>query len=152
MYSIRDDIEDDPAKKLFRQGMMHHGTYLFDDGTIGYIADPEFDIEDFIDGDYDSDLLNSEDTEKREEYIKSLFDGKIPIGNIYIDRYDREGEFYQGGCFLYYEGETLGDYCDRNGEPRPVREIPEEAYELLEEGAEGYLEKVIELVPEWKKD
>ena len=42
------------------------------------------------------------------------------MGNIYIDRWDLNGEFYQGGCLLYYEGETMKDYCDRNREPYPV--------------------------------
>ena len=112
---------------------MPHGCYLFDDDTFGHIADPKFDVEEFIDNP-DYDLLGSDDADVRERYIRSCFDGKLPIGNIYIDRWNANGEFYQGGCFLYYEGETLRDYCDRNGEPYPVREVPEEIIELFEAG------------------
>ena len=96
-----------------------HGCYLFDDGTFGYIGDPEFDPEDFLeDGETEDDLIR---------------DGRRPIGNIYIDRWTKDGEFIQGGCFLYYEGETMKDYCDRNGEPHPVREF----YATLDKGEDA---------------
>ena len=38
----------------------------------------------------------------------------------------------RGGCFLYFEGETLRDYCDRNGEAYPVRNIPGEVIDAFE--------------------
>ena len=56
--------------------------------NVGYIGGLKFDPEDFL----EDDLIR---------------DGRRPIGNIYIDRWDLNGEFYQGGCFLYYEGETM---------------------------------------------
>lgn len=60
------------------------------------------------------------------------------------------GEFYQGGCFLYYEGETMRDYCDRNGEPYPVRETLEEVIEMFESGDFSNLKKLQKEVPELK--
>jgi len=33
-----------------------------------------------------------------------IFNGRRSIGNRYIDRWGRDGEFYQGGCFLCYDG------------------------------------------------
>ena len=41
--------KEDPADYVFRRGHIPGGSYLFDDGTFGYIADPEFDISEFID-------------------------------------------------------------------------------------------------------
>ncbi len=115
---LRRKKREDPADYVSRRGYSPHGCFLFEDGTFGYIGDPKFDMEDFLD----------EDQEPEDLWL----DGKEPIGNIYIDRWDADGEFWQGGCFLYYEGETLRDYCDRNGEPYPVRRIPEEVIEAFE--------------------
>lgn len=53
--------------------------------------------------------------------------------HLYRQVGNRRG-FHQGGCFLYYEGETLRDYCYRNGEPYPVREVLEEVIEAFEAG------------------
>ena len=152
--------EEDPADYVFRAGYSPHGSFLFEDGTFGYIGDPEFDIKDFLE---DDDWQTAEfiedyyygisDREKRAEaemLIRERFDGKIPIGNLYIDRWDANGEFYQGGCFLYYEGETLRNYCDRNGEPYPVREIPDEVTEAFEAGDYETLKKFRKEVPELK--
>ena len=127
---------------MFRRGHIPGGCYLFDDGTFGTIADPEFDISEFIDFEdwetqefiesYWYGMLDGEEKEEAERYIRSHFGGKLPIGNIYIDRWGTDGEFYQGGCFLYFEGETLRDYCYRSGEPYPVREVPDEVIEAFE--------------------
>ena len=57
---------------------------------------------------------------------------------------------HQRGCFLYYEGETMRDYCDRNGEPYPVREIPEEIIKMFESGDFSNLKKLQRKVPELK--
>ena len=123
-----------PADYMFRAEYSPHGCYLFDDGTFGYVGDPEFDPDDFLeDGETEDDLIR---------------DGRGPIGNIYIDRWTKDGEFIQGGCFLYYEGETMKDYCDRNGEPYPVREIPEEVIEMFEAGNLEGLKKWRKKVPE----
>lgn len=107
---------------MFGSGYGFRGTYLFDDGTVGFIADPEFDPEEFTYG--DGELIDDE------LYIN----GQHAIGNLYIDRFDMEGEFFQGGCFLYFEGEMMKDYCDRNGEPYPVRRIPDDVYDAFEVG------------------
>jgi len=91
-----------------------HGSYLFDDGSFGYIADPEFDPGEF---EYLDDAQYIDD----ELYLN----GRHALGNLYIDRYLKDGTFIQGGCFIYFEGETLRDYCDRNGEPYPLKRIPD---------------------------
>ena len=120
-----------PADRVFRAGVSPHGCYQFSDGTFGYVGDPEFDPEDFLEDGETEDDLNR--------------DGRRPIGNIYIDRWTKDGEFIQGGCFLYYEGETMRDWCGRNGEPYPVKEIPEGVIEMFEAGN-------LEGLKKWKRD
>ena len=153
--------KEDPADYVFRRGHIPRGCYLFDDGTFGTIADPEFDITEFLEDDdwetvefiedYYYGMSDREQIAEAERLLRERFGGKIPIGNIYIDRWDVNGEFYQGGCFLYYEGETLRDYCYRNGEPYPVREIPEEVIEAFEAGDYETLKKFRKEVPELKR-
>lgn len=153
--------KEDPADYVFRSDRSPGGSFLFDDGTFGTIADPEFDITEFLDGDdwetqefiesYYYGMLDREQEADAERLLREKFGGKIPIGNIYIDRWDVDGEFWQGGCFLYYEGETLRDYCYRNGEPYPVRRIPEEVINALESKDYAALKKYRKAVPELKK-
>ena len=69
--------------------------------------------------------------------------------HLYPQVGNRRG-FHQGGCFLYYEGETLRDYCYRNGEPYPVRRIPEEVIEMFESGDFSQIRKWRRKVPELK--
>ena len=152
--------KEDPADYVFRSDRSPGGSFLFDDGTFGYIADPEFDISEFIHFEdwetqefiesYWYGMLDGEEKEEAERYIRTHFRGKLPIGNIYIDRWGTDGEFYQGGCFLYFEGEALRDYCYRNGEPYPVREVPEEVIEAFESGDYEALKKFRKEVPELK--
>ncbi len=52
--------------------------------------------------------------------------------------------------FPVLRGETLRDYCDRNGEPYPVRRIPEEVIEMFESGDFSQLKKWRKVVPELK--
>ena len=161
MFSIfRRKKREDPADYVFRRGHIPGGCYLFDDGTFGTIADPEFDITEFLDDDWETvefiesyyyGMLDREQEAEAERLLRERFGGKIPIGNIYIDRWDTDGEFWQGGCFLYYEGETLRDYCYRNGEPYPLREIPEEVINALESKDYAALKKYRKAVPELKK-
>ena len=123
MHDIRKkETAESPADYVFGSRYGFHGSYLFNDGTFGYIADPEFDPEDFVYDDFDLVFIDDE------LYI----DGKHVLGNLYIDRWTKEGEFIQGGCFLYFEGETMRDYCDRNGEPYPVKCIPDDVIEAFE--------------------
>lgn len=112
------------------------GTYLFDDGTIGRIGEPDFDIDDYLDDGEDPD-----DLEVR---------GREPVGNIYIDRW-KPGRFYEGGLYLYYKGETLRDYCERNGEPLPMRRLPDDVYDLIEDGEWDELKRYCDEVPELKR-
>ena len=153
--------QEDPADFVFRPGVFPGHCFLFNDGTFGYIGDPEFDIREFLEEDdwetadfiedYYYGMLKGEQKTEAERMIRERFGGKIPIGNLYIYRWDVNGEFYQGGCFLYFEGETLRDYCDRNGEPYPVRDIPGEVIDAFE--AEDYeaLKKFRKEVPELKR-
>jgi len=144
--------KEDPADYVFRKGYYPTMTCLFDDGTFGIIQDVEFDVADFIDDpDFDFDILDSIDSEKTDRVIRKQFGGKLPIGNLYIDRWDLDGEFYQGGCFLYYEGETLRDYCYRNGEPYPVRDIPYEVIDAFEAHDLEALRRLSKAVPELKE-
>lgn len=94
------------------------GAYLFDDGTIGRITDVDFDLEEYLD---EMDL----------EQDDVLMNGKEPIGQMYIDRW-KPGVWFPGGCYLYYT-ETLADYCMRNGEPLPMKKVPDEVYDIIEE-------------------
>ena len=128
-----------PIDYVFGSGRSFHGSYLFDDGTFGYIADPDFDPEEFAYG----NVIYIDD----ELYVN----GKHAIGNLYIDRWTKNGEFYQGGCFLYFEGETMKDYCDRNREPYPVRRIPDEVIEAFESRDEDTLMRLSKKVKELKE-
>ena len=128
---------EDPADYVFDRRYSPHGSFLFEDGTFGYIGDPEFDPDDILD--------------EGEPYENLFLNGKEPIGNLYIDRWDADGEFWQGGCFLYYEGETMRDYCDRNGEPYPVKWIPDEVIEAFENRDEKTLNELSKKVKELKE-
>ena len=148
----------DPADHVFGAGHSPDGCYLFDDGMFGRITDSEFDIAEFLDDDdweaagliegYYRGAYGGKLKEEAERLIRERFGGMVPVGNIYIDRWDMDGNYHQGGCFLCFEGETLRDYCDRNGEPYPVREIPEEVIEAFEAGDYGTLRGLGREVPE----
>jgi len=117
---------NNPADFVF-DGCALHGCYLMEDGSVGYIQDPEFDIEEFIDDD------DWDEYEEMGETPRSLYlNGREPIGNICIDMYTGMGDFLQGDCFVYYDGETLRDWCARNGEYCPVKKLPEEVWKALE--------------------
>ena len=100
-----------------------HGSYIFDDGSFGYIVDPEF---------YPGEFEHLDDAQYIDDEL--YLNGRHALGNLYIDRYLKDGTFIQGGCFIYFEGETMRDYCDRNGEPYPVKRIPDEVIEVSEGG------------------
>lgn len=44
----------------------------------------------------------------------------------------------------------MRDWCDRNGEPYPVKEIPEEVIEMFESGDFSNLKRLKSEVPELK--
>lgn len=112
------------------------GTYLFDDGTVGRITDVDFDLEEYLD---EMDL----------EYGDVLDDGREPIGQMYMDRW-KPGVWIQGGCYLYYKGETIADFCRRNREPLPMRRIPDEVFDLIEDEDWESLAEYYGEVPELK--
>ena len=67
----------------FKRDAYNEGSFLFDDGTVGHVADPEFDVSEFIDNeDFDWDILDSSDQDAIDEAVRKEFDGKLPIGNI----------------------------------------------------------------------
>lgn len=161
MFSrLRNKKRNDPKDFVFTKEMqLPEGSYLFEDGSFGYIGDPEFDIMEFIDTD-DADVYELiddyahgmlDDESVAEDVIRSFFDGMLPLGNLYIDRWYPNGEFRQGGCFIYYEGETLKDYCDRNDECYPVKEIPWEVIDMFETRDFSQLEELSKIVPELKE-
>lgn len=140
----------DPSKVIFNKTEFCEGEFIFEDGSVGYIADPDFDVSDYIyDESFDFSVLRSPDDKRADEVLREYFNGKLPIGNIYIDRFLPDGDFVQGGCFLIYEGESLKDYCERNDVPLPVRIAPYGLCEAIEnsdkEQIEGYIEKFPEL-------
>ncbi len=137
-FSKKDPTED-PADFVFRDGVFPGHAFLFEDGTFGYVADVDFDIDEYM------------EEEGYEDPAELFCNGRAPIGQLYIDRWGMDGEFYQGGCFLYYRGETFRDYCIRNGEPFPVRTIPEEIIDLLESKDYKGLKKWKKVVPELKR-
>ena len=54
------------------------------------MGDPEFDPDDLL--------------EEGEPYEKLFLNGKEPIGNMHIDRWDVNGEFYQGDASCTTKG------------------------------------------------
>lgn len=131
----RNATADRPAMMKMNTNSCPDGCYLFDDGTFGRITAEDFDPESWFEDGYDEDDL--------------LLDGKEPIGQMYIDRWTRDGDSIEGGCYLYYK-ETLADYCRRNGEPLPMRSIPEDVIYAFESGDQDALRMLESEVPELK--
>ena len=110
---------------------------LFDDGSVGTVTEVL----------YDPDYWAENYT--REEL---LLDGVEPYGEIYIDRYYLDtGELSEGACYLYWQDDTLGSWCRRNGEPLPVRKLPEEVWDMLENSDEGMRRELERSVPELRR-
>ena len=149
----------DPKNFVFTKDRYVDRDYLFEDGSFGRIVNDDFDYMEFIDTEdpHISELIDDyvygmlDDESVAEDVIRSFFDGKLPLGNLYIDRWYPDGTFWPGGCFLYYEGETLKDFCDRNGESYPVREIPYEVIDMFETSDFSQLEELSKIVPELKE-
>ncbi len=100
---------------------------LFDDGSVGHVADLLYDPDEWAD--YEPEDL--------------LLDGEEPYGEIYIDRYRvADGETFEGGCYLYWPQDTLGSWCDRNDEPAPVMELPDWVWDALDEEGDADRKKV----------
>lgn len=60
-------------------------------------------------------------------------------------------QFVIPSLYLYYEGEALRDYCERNGEPLPMRRLPDDVYDLIEDGEWDGLKGCYDEVPELKR-
>ena len=61
----------------------NHGSFLFDDGTFGYVADPEFDVSEFIGNeDFDWSVLDSSDQDAIDEAVRKEFGGKHLISSL----------------------------------------------------------------------
>ncbi len=94
-------------------------------------------------------LYNLDGDKKRtvEDFIKDQYGGKLSIGSIYINKWYPDGTTYDGGSYVYYKGETLREWRNRNGGHLPKMEAPDEAVEMLDnEGWEG-LEKFFDKIP-----
>ena len=120
-------------------GTAPYGCYIMDDGSVGFIHDPEFDPADFEDYD-DAEYIGDE-----------LYIDGHAVGNMYIDIYYGMGDYYDGGCFIYYEAETLKDWCDRNGEHLPVKRIPDEVWDALEADDVEAIKEFSKTIPELKE-
>ena len=83
-----------------------------------------------------------------ERVIRSYFDGLLPIGCMYIDRWYPDGTCNEGGCFIYYIEDTMEDFCERNEYPLPVKEIPCDVIEMFESKDFSRLEELKKEVPE----
>ncbi len=115
------------------------GAYWMDDSTI-YDFTIGFDgLEDILPDPYDelegfeamvpeiARMIGVKPSEITDE------DGWKDIGVIYYDEYSTDGEFLDNGLgYVYYEGETIGAYCRRNGLAVPVRALTEKEGEMLE--------------------
>ena len=104
--------------------------YLFSDGTVGQFVDA-------ISSDYNED--------EEEDVDGGIYiDGKWVLGQAYVDRWNLDGKFFDDGCFLYFEGETIKDYCDRNNIPYPIKEIPDYVVEYCQDGEFDKVRRFIE--------
>ncbi|WP_157844290.1 hypothetical protein [Candidatus Methanomethylophilus sp. 1R26] len=119
---------------MFREEHSPSGSILFKDGTPGCIADPEYDSEVFFDRDMTEDGL--------------IFNGRRSIGNRYIDRWGRDGEFYQGGCFLCYDGGEDEIILRQERGAVPIEGDPGRGGRPIRGGESGRVKEWKEEVPE----
>ncbi len=115
------------------------GAYWMNDGTIydftfgsdgleDILPDPDYDQEGFEDAVPEIAIMISVDPSDIADA-----DGWHDVGVVYFDEYGADGEFLDNGSgYVYYEGETIGAYCRRNGLAVPVRALTEKEEEMLE--------------------
>ena len=149
-------MEADPKKIKFDGFTYMNRCFLFEDGSFGETVDAEFDYFDYIDEEDPQiyDLIEGymygtlKDDTIAERVIRGYFDGLLPTGWMYIDRWYPDGTCNEGGCFIYYIEDTMEDFCERNGYPLPVKEIPCDVIEMFESKDFSKLEELKKEVPE----
>lgn len=149
-------MEADPKKIKFDGFTYVNRCFLFEDGSFGETVNAEFDYFDYIDEEDPQiyDLIEGymygtlKDDTIAERVIRGYFDGLLPIGCMYIDRWYPDGTCNEGGCFIYYIEDTMEDFCERNGYPLPVKEIPCDVIEMFESKDFSKLEELKKEVPE----
>ena len=149
-------MEADPKKIRFDGFTYVNRCFLFEDGSFGETVNAEFDYFDYIDEEDPQiyDLIEGymygtlKDDTIAERVIRGYFDGLLPIGCMYIDRWYPDGTRNEGGCFIYYIEDTMEDFCERNGYPLPVKEIPCDVIEMFESKDFSRLEELKKEVPE----
>ena len=149
-------METDPKKIKFDRSTYMNRCFLFEDGSFGETVNAEFDYFDYIDEEDPQiyDLIEGymygtlKDDTIAERVIRGYFDGLLPIGCMYIDRWYHVGTCNEGGCFIYYIEDTMEDFCERNGYPLPVKEIPCDVIEMFESKDFSTLEELKKEVPE----
>ena len=149
-------METDPKKIKFDRFTYVNRCFLFEDGSFGETVDAEFDYFDYIDEEDPQicELIEGyiygtlKDDAIAERVIRGYFDGLLPAGCMYIDRWYPDGTCNEGGCFIYYIEDTMEDFCERNGYPLPVKEIPCDVIEMFESKDFSRLEELKKEVPE----
>ena len=149
-------MEADPKKIKFDGFTYVNRCFLFEDGSFGETVNAEFDYFDYIDEEDPQiyDLIEGymygtgKDDTIAERVIRGYCDGLLPIGCMYIDRWYPDGTCNEGGCFIYYIEDTMEDFCERNGYPLPVKEIPCDVIEMFESKDFSKLEELKKEVPE----
>ncbi len=94
------------------------GTYLFNNGLVGKFVDMRD-----IDWDYWSDAEYYDDDNVLVRAVGIM---------CFLGLYGPNGEYIGGFEAPYYEGMTLGDFCDGYEIPKPKTKIPDEFFEVLE--------------------
>lgn len=102
----------DPSDTVLAWGQDNSGSYLFDDGTLGYVQDHIDDI--------DPADCYDEDGES--------------IGFLSVDCWARDGGVSEWGQWEYWYGETMRDFCLRNDIPLPVERVPQVLTDALYRG------------------
>ena len=149
-------MEADPKKIRFDGFTYVNRCFLFEDGSFGETVDADFNYLDYIDEEdpHICELIEGymygtlKDDTIAEKVIRGYFDGLLPTGCMYIDRWYPDGTCDEGGCFIYYIEDTMKDFCERNGYPLPVKEIPHDVIEMFESKDFSRLEELKKEVPE----
>ncbi len=109
---------------------------LFADGSVGMVAGFHFDPACW-DG--------------SEELEETAHGGEEPYGAAFVDSFHPEtGRFREGESHPYWLGDALGPWCERNGIPEPLRELPDGIWEALESGDWEAVARLAKSIPELK--
>ena len=149
-------MEADPKKIKLDGSTYVNRCFLFEDGSFGVTEDASFNYLDYTDEEdpHICELIEGymygtlKDDTIAEKVIRGYFDGLLPTGCMYIDRWYPDGTCDEGGCFIYYIEDTMEDFWERNGYPLPVKEIPYDVIEMFESKDFSKLEELKKEVPE----